>query len=342
MKLNEFQKEENAGGGIRTLEPLRDRTLNPAPLSTRQPPLMKFTKYAFEICGLAEIKLPIYLNMVNNNEIVIKLIPLLIPVFFSFHQVLVRKGSEQMSALDGTYMSLLTSTLIFSPSVLLYCTINFKFIAIMLLSGLLHFLLARLCFYHAIERIGANLSAPLSATRIFFATIIGYFLLNEVITVKLIIMSLLIFSGILLLSNPKKNSSDFIGISLALLTGLLSAISSYLVKIGLMEVYNPLFGVFLGFLISTIVLTLLMKPDLDIRRGKYYAIAGVFVGLGHLARYISLQVLPVSYVEPITSIYPFFTVLLSFLLIRESEVFSKNLFAGMVLIVLGTNIYFLI
>jgi len=272
---------------------------------------------------------------------VIKLIPLLIPVLFSFHQVLVRKGSEQMSALDGTYMSLLTSTLIFSPSVLLYCTINFKFIAIMFLSGLLHFLLARLCFYHAIERIGANLSAPLSATRIFFATIIGYILLNEVITVKLIIMSLLIFSGILLLSNPKKNS-DFVGISLALLTGLLSAISSYLVKIGLMEVYNPLFGVFLGFLISTIVLTLLIKPDLDIRSGKYYAIAGVFVGLGHLVRYISLRLLPISYVEPITSIYPFFTVLLSFLLIRESEVFSKNLFAGMVLIIVGTNIYFLI
>ncbi len=37
IKIN-FSKENNAGGGIRTHEGLRHWTLNPAPLTTRQPP----------------------------------------------------------------------------------------------------------------------------------------------------------------------------------------------------------------------------------------------------------------------------------------------------------------
>ena len=42
VTIVEISPVGGAGGGIRTLEPLRDWTLNPAPLSARQPPLVVF------------------------------------------------------------------------------------------------------------------------------------------------------------------------------------------------------------------------------------------------------------------------------------------------------------
>lgn len=47
--------KSNAEGGIRTPESLRNWTLNPAPLSTRQPPLFHFNHYFLNI--LLSVKL---------------------------------------------------------------------------------------------------------------------------------------------------------------------------------------------------------------------------------------------------------------------------------------------
>lgn len=245
----------------------------------------------------------------------------------------------EIDALHGTYLSLLASTILFSPSLLFYANVDAKFIALMLLAGILHFFVARLCFYHAIERIGANLSAPLSATRIFFATIFGL-LIGEAITPKILLMGILIFAGILLLSKPE-GKADTVGITLGLLTGFFSAASSLVVKLGMTEIYNPLFGAFLGFAISTILLTPFAAKNIDLRMGKWYMLAGVFVGLGHLVRYVTLSYLPVAVVEPITSTYPLFTILLSYLFMRESEVFSKDVILGAIFIVAGVNVYFI-
>ncbi len=262
----------------------------------------------------------------------------LIPILFSIHQILVRRGSRDMDAFSGTYLSLLTTTLLFTPAAA-YAILDPHFLIIMIAAGVLHFFIARLCFYHAIERIGANLSAPLSATRIFFAVIFGY-MIGEVVTPKIVLMAVLIFTGIILLSNPE-GRADWVGILLGLMTGLFSAASSLLVKIGMTSVYDPFFGTFVGFAVSTLLMTPLAMKRIDIRRGKWYAFAGIFVGIGHLVRYISLKDFPVAVVEPITSIYPLFTILLSYLFIRESEVFSREAILGTVLILAGINVYFI-
>ncbi len=268
-----------------------------------------------------------------------KLLLLLIPLFFSIHQVLVRRGSQDLDAFTGTYVSLLTSTIMFSPAVVYLPRVSTSFLLLMIGAGLVHFLAARLCFYHAIERIGANLSAPLSATRIFFAAIIG-FMIGEAITPKIVAMGVLIFAGIILLSRPE-GKADLIGITLGVMTGFFSALSSMLVKIGMVEEFNPLLGAFLGFAVATAIMTPFSIKRLDFRTGKWYAYAGIFVGLGHLVRYFCLRFLPIAVIEPITSIYPLFTILLSYIFIRESEVFGKEVILGAILIVVGANIYFI-
>jgi drug/metabolite transporter (DMT)-like permease len=109
------------------------------------------------------------------------LLILLIPILFSLQHISVRIGSERAETLNGIYVSLLVSTVLFSPSIL-NPTIDGAFIFYMSVAGILQFFFARICLYLAISRIGANLSAPLSATRIFFATIFGVFL-GEVIII---------------------------------------------------------------------------------------------------------------------------------------------------------------
>ena len=266
------------------------------------------------------------------------LIALLIPLLFSVHQIFVRFGSREADTMSGIYVSQIASTLLFLPS-LISPSLNREFLAYMLTAGILHFFAARICFYHAISRIGANLSAPLSATRVFFAAILGIFL-GEILTLKVSLMSILIFIGIVLISRPS-GKADYVGIVLGILTGFFTALSSFLVKFGSGVEYNPLFATFIGFLISTALMTPIAAKNFSMRGAKWYFAAGITVGAAHFVRYVVLKDLPVTVVEPITSSYPLFTVVLTFILLREREIFTTRSLLGTFLILAGIYSYYL-
>lgn len=263
---------------------------------------------------------------------------LLIPLLFSLQHVLVRVGSERSETLNGIYASLLVSTLMFSPSIL-NPTLDTVFLFYMSLAGILQFFFARICLYYAITRIGANLSAPLSSTRILFATIIGL-LVGELLTFWIILGSLLVFAGIFLLSKVKKEP-DWVGISLAILTGLFACLSSYFIKFGNAVEYNPLFAVFLGFAISTALLTPFMTGK-SLKNTKPFVIGGFLGGLAHMIRYVVLKDTPVTVVEPITSSHPLFTLLITAIFLKRIEVFSKRSIVGTILVMTGIYVLLLL
>ncbi len=265
------------------------------------------------------------------------LLALLIPLLFSVHQILVRQGSRDAETMSGIYASLMASTLVFLPSILNPC-LDQQFLLYMVAAGVMHFFAARICFYHAISRIGANLSAPLSATRVFFAAILGTFL-GEILTLKTLAMSLLIFTGIFLLSRPS-GRIDYIGMLFGLLTGLFTALSSFLVKFGNHIDYNPMFAAFVGFAISTVLMSPIALKNFSPRSTGWYFVAGIFAALAHLVRYVVLKDTPVTVVEPITSSYPLFTLALSFIFLREKEVFTKRAILGTASILAGIFVYY--
>ncbi|MFN3384641.1 MAG: DMT family transporter [Archaeoglobaceae archaeon] len=258
-------------------------------------------------------------------------IALLIPLLFSLQHVLVRVGSEKSETINGIYASLLVSTLMFSPSIL-KPTLDPGFLLYMTLAGLFQFFFARICLYYAISRIGANLTAPLSSTRILFATIIGLFV-GELLNFWIILGSILIFTGIFLLSKVK-GESDWIGISLAILAGLFACLSSYFIKFGNAVEYNPLFAVFLGFAISTALLTPFMIGK-SLKNTKPFVVGGFLGGVAHMIRYVVLKEEPVTVIEPITSSHPLFTLFITAIFLRRLEVFSKRSIAGTIFIMVG-------
>ncbi|MCF8885468.1 MAG: DMT family transporter [Aigarchaeota archaeon] len=261
---------------------------------------------------------------------------ILIPILFSINQILVRMGSTKTETLNGIYVSLVASTLLFAPS-LYNPTLNSEFIIVMIAAGILHFLIARICYYYAISKIGVNLSAPLSTTRVFFATILSI-IFGEEITLKIILASILIFTGVFLLSRIE-GKINLIGIVLGILTGFFAALSSYVVRLGNAIDYNPLFATFLGFLFSTILLTPIMIEK-SMKNTRLYFIGGLAAGLGHLLRYIVLKDEAVTFVESIISSHPLFTLLLSSIFLRKIEIFTIQSILGTILILTGIYILY--
>ena len=264
---------------------------------------------------------------------------ILIALFFSIHQILIKKGVNYADANYGAFVSLATTTVIFCILSLNRIVLNLKFIAFMILSGILHFLIARTAFYNAISRIGANAAGSLAATRIFFAIMIGAFL-GEKIGLNVLLMAIFIFIGIHLISSPK-GAKDAKGVFLAIFTGFITALSSGIVKRG-MEIYpDAIYGSAIGYLSSFIFYPMIFKWK---NKGgeKFFIPAGVFVGLGHYLRYHALISYPVSVVEPFLSIYPLFTLILTLFVFRSVENVSRNVIIGSLLIVLGIESYFLV
>ena len=264
---------------------------------------------------------------------------ILIALFFSLHQIFIRKGVEYGDANYGALVSLITTSVLFSALSIDRLNFNVEFITFMIFAGVLHFLVARTAFYNAISRIGANSAGSLSATRLFFAVIFG-FSLGEEVGIKIIVMAILIFSGIYLISTPQ-GAEDLKGVFLALLTGLTTALSSAIVKSGMEINPDPVFGSAIGYVSSTFLFPLFFKYKK--KGGEIYFIpAGIFVGMGHYLRYRALINYPLSVVEPILSIYPMFTLLLTALTIRKLEKLSRNIVAGSILIVAGIESYYLL
>ncbi|RLI84197.1 hypothetical protein DRP07_01785, partial [Archaeoglobales archaeon] len=144
---------------------------------------------------------------------------------------------------SGTLISILVPTILFGVLTILMdeTKLSFDFLVLMAIAGIFNFLIARTAFYTAIYRIGVNLTAPLSATRIYFAIVLGV-LIGEYLSIKLILMTFLIFTGIFLLSKPSKIKADLIGIFLAIFAGLFSALSSFFVKLGMAIYPEPVLG----------------------------------------------------------------------------------------------------
>lgn len=267
---------------------------------------------------------------------------ILVALFFSLHQVAIRKGTEKGDLNSGIFISLLTSSIIFLTLSVGRFYFDRTFLLVMASAGILHFLVARTAFYHSIDRVGANVAGPLSATRMYFAALFGAIFFQEKITAKILLMTTLIFTGIFLLSKPDNIRRDTVGILLGLLTGLAASFSSVLVKAGMQIHGDAIWASAIGYISSTIIYATLMrgKAFTVSRSHVYFALGGLLVGVGHYLRYDALMTIPVSVVEPVLSIYPLFTILLTYALIRDLESFTFRVIAGAILIILGIEVYF--
>ena len=226
-------------------------------------------------------------------------------------------------------------------------------------AGLVHFVMGRYCNYRGTKAIGANLVGPLQDLNIIYSMAMAVLILDEKITIlKVIGFCLVMFGPLMALqagnkerkaqkakdSKPdSKSDNQFTpayaeGYLFALLSGLCYGTSPILIREGMQtsDMGASIAGSFVSYSAATLfVLLLLVIPDnrrnvqtMQPVAAKWFAIAGLFVAISQMLRYMALAVAPVTVVSPIGRLSSVFRIYFSWILNREHEVFSPRVIVG--------------
>ncbi len=287
---------------------------------------------------------------------------------FAMNNACARKGVLSGSVLQALSISvplgvpfLFAATVIFGgfPAIAKFSTPSLLWLGA---AGIVHFVMGRYCNYRATKAIGANLVGPLQDMNIIYSMGMAVFWLGEQLNVlKFIGFALVMFGPVMTLSvrarankkppdaKPKKVPAFTPvyaeGYLFALLSGLCYGTSPILVRQGLAQadLGASIAASFVSYSAAAFVVLLLMLipgsvqdvKRLDRKAGKWFVIAGVFVAISQMLRYMALSVAPVTVVAPIGRLSSIFRVYFGWLMNREHEVFSSRVIVGTVVSLLG-------
>lgn len=214
-------------------------------------------------------------------------------------------------------------------------------------AGMIHFVLGRLLSYNCIRLIGANRGSVILRTQMFYAVIFGILLLDESLTVFLVLGVLCLAAGVTLASAEKGDEVTRIhgrGILAGLGGAFFWGMSGVLIKPAIEEIGSPYPALFISYTAASLAIAgLLLRQEqrdqlIQLRRQFIIplVISGMFAAIAQLLRYAALGYSPVSVVTPLIGINVLFTFFFSFLLNRNIEVFTWKVFTGIVVTVVGT------
>ena len=248
---------------------------------------------------------------------------------------------------------------IFDYTYLLY-TMSFDSLFFFSLAGIVHLIIGRYCNYKSTQLLGATLAGPVTQLGLLVSIFFAFFVLGEIITLKLLIgISLIIIGPSIILFLGKENSKTKSGIIIdykkGYIWGILCAISfgisPYFVKVGLNEggVKESIVGAFIAYFSATILIFLIIIISKKSFREIYnyqkegvswFLLAGIFSLFAHLLRYMALGIAPISIVEPIQKTTIIFRVIFSWFINKKHEIINFKVLFGIFLSIVG--VYFII
>jgi uncharacterized membrane protein len=230
------------------------------------------------------------------------------------------------------------------------------------LAGIVHFVWGRYCNYRAVKAIGSNLAGPLQESSVLIALALAVVLLGETLTpFKILgIVLVLLGPGVAVEFGRKRKSPlgdatpdgkpKFAphyteGYLFAALSATGYGTSPILVRTGLEDagIGASIAGGLVSYMAATVAVVCVLAVTGSLRHArfipadtaKWFGLAGLFVGISQMLRYMALAVAPVSVVAPIQRLSLLFRFLFSWLMNREHEVFSGRIFVGTFLSLLG-------
>jgi uncharacterized membrane protein len=230
------------------------------------------------------------------------------------------------------------------------------------LAGIVHFVWGRYCNYRAVKAIGSNLAGPVQESSTLIALGLAVLLLGETLTPVKMVGILLVLLGPAVaveLGRKKTPKAGKPGQDSALkftphyaegyLFAALSATgygtSPILIRMALEQgdVRASIAGGLVSYGAATVVIVLVLLVTGSLRHAvsiprttaKWFALAGLFVGISQMLRYMALALAPVSVVSPIQRLSLLFRFFFSWLMNREHEVFSSQIFVGTFLSLVG-------
>ncbi|MEM1995161.1 MAG: DMT family transporter [Nitrososphaerales archaeon] len=199
-----------------------------------------------------------------------------------------------------------------------------------------------LSYYAAINTIGAGRTTMVNVLRPFLAAAISVPLFQEEISLGILSGMVLVTLGILtVIKGEATTSSSSRGFLYALLAMFGFTLFPVLMRVGLDAGGHAAEGAMLSFIFSLALYLLLMtafKKPPDVRSvpkraAFFYALSGFFNAVGSIALIHALENAPIVIVLPVSNSYPFMTVFLATLLLKER--LTPALILGCMAIALG-------
>ena len=267
---------------------------------------------------------------------------------FSIAHIMIRRGLVDSNAMTGAFISLSMSAgilwvllLFMIPLTALWTPAVLYFVA----AGIFAPGIGRTLSYVGIERIGVARSVPIVNYSPIFASIFAVLFLGEVWAGQNIIGTILVISGVVILSmiKPAQRPWRKRDVIYPIVGAVAFGISSTLRKAGLDVVTIPV----LAAAVTAGTAALLSFVLLQCQRGQqafkltrksaaWLFPAGLFNTTAMLSVFYALSHGKVVIVEPLVNSNPVLTLLLAAIFLKDLETFTVRIITGALLTVLGT------
>ena len=278
-----------------------------------------------------------------DNRSINKFYLIFASLFFSFMTVCVKKVDQNIPIIELVFFRSLLSLLITSL-IIKEKKINpwGKNRPLLIVRGLLG-TLALFCIFYAIRNMPLSISTVIQYTYPIFISIFAVVLINEIITLRLIVALILGWLGIIVILNPTQLSNlnveiDKLSLFIAFIGSISTALAyitvkklSYSEDIFIIIKYFPLISIVTLF---PIVIINWVTPNFE-DLGWIISI-GLFTQLGQTFLTIGLKNLPVSEASTINYLQVLFGSIWGILFF--SEIININFLVGSILVLCGTII----
>ena len=268
--------------------------------------------------------------------------------FFALHNMLTKKGLKYSNPPTAVLTSLAVNVVVLWGVSFLFLPVRlltFSGAMLFVLVGIFQSGLTRLLTYKSIETVGVAITDPLRATTPMFSTFLAIVLLGEQMTLAIFFSTLLIITGITLLSLRGKLDTKIKMryIFYPLLASFIAGSSQIIRKFGLASMPSPILAAAVTATSSLVVVSAIMWCsgqrkmilDMDRRCLPYYLAAGLAISFGMVTIYYALDLGRVVVVIPLSSIGPLFTLLLTAIFLKGVERVTLKIVLGAALIISG-------
>ena len=268
---------------------------------------------------------------------------------YGLSAVLVRKGMRDSNPMTGTIVAAFVQVVVLSGVLIAIppTTINWYAFAFFIASGILASTLGRLLNFISIERLGVPVSATIIGSSPLFSTLFAFLFIGEQIALVTIIGTIIVVSGIAVTrggndgSLQLRKSTMLIPLSSAVFYGAASVVR----KAGLNILPEVTLGALVGaasgllsFIVYLVFTQNLGTLRLSQNSVKYFVLSGVVVSLGWLSMFYALSTGDVSVVSALIGANPLFSLLLSLIMLKDTEVLDWRVAFGCLAIVVGVSI----
>jgi uncharacterized membrane protein len=278
-----------------------------------------------------------------------EILAILSAAFTAMNTISIRKGLRNSNPISGLFVSTIVMTAclwVLASANLLVTRFSLFGILAFVMDGILGTALARSLMFVAVEKVGASVTTSVLASRSLFGAIFAIILLHEELTALLLLGTILVVTGIVVLSEgDHKQDWKRRDLIFPLGTSLLFGLQNVVVKIGLNEMNSPITGSTISATTALLVITAYLtfagkKKNLMLNKAsnKFFSLAGIFIVLVLLSLYGAIGIGKVVVVMPLVSTAPLFTIFFSYFLLRDIEKITLRIVIGAILTVLGATL----